>query len=167
MFNKIKEIQKTFVQWLEDHSPFFKSLRSGVKEVVDTWNENWKKAREDQAVQFYNFQREEIEKKIKARDSVQNLDEFLQLTGANDFQNILNNNTNILDSGAPAQVLQPAENNLDQQNTFNIEIKIDGSNPEMTPEKIGEEVKKGTQAAIDKLLRETSQSFPFTEPRFA
>ena len=162
-FDKIKNILQgffdSFYNWF-DNTLVGSALKDAVQSQIDMRKENQKRA-------FKQYIKTESEK-ARNREAVERLDEFLQMTGANEFQNIINNsNTNVIDSGTPAQMLQPPENNLDQQNTFNIEIKIDGSNPEMTPEKIGEEVNKGTQAAIDKLLRETSQAFPFTEPRFA
>ena len=49
-----------------------------------------------------------------------------------------------------------------------VDVKIDGTNPEMTPEKIGEQVKIQTAKYFERELREAESTFAGAErPSFA
>jgi len=81
------------------------------------------------------------------------------LTNSNDKVSTIPNTTN------NAKSVQDNRNiNLNQK----VEVKIDGSNPELTPEKIGEHVKVQTAKYFERELREADSAFAGAErPSFA
>lgn len=146
MFNKIKDEAKGFKEWFQG-TDFFKS-------VNDWWNEV---TFENSPIEMQRkIDSQKMDDLIRFKEDVLMQNQFDSL-GSGDLGNIVNT----------GNIPVPSSKTVEQNNSVNIDIKIDGSNPDMTPEKIGEEVKKGTQAALEKMLRETVDAFPSSEPRFA